>query len=184
MLLIALLFLLVFALLVFYFRLYNSLIRGKNEAENGWSQIDVQLKRRHDLIPNLVASVKGYMDHERETLERVIAARARAMEARSSGERAAAEGELSGLLSRLLVVSENYPQLKADRNVADLMEELRTTENGIAFARQHYNDTVMALNYKIEAFPWKMLAPGMGLVKRAPFELKEMEQREAPKVTL
>ena len=94
MLLIALLFLLVFALLVFYFRLYNSLIRGKNEAENGWSQIDVQLKRRHDLIPNLVASVKGYMDHERETLERVIAARARAVEAKGSGERAAAEGEL------------------------------------------------------------------------------------------
>ena len=130
MLLIALLFLLVFALVVFYFRLYNSLILGKNEAENGWSQIDVQLKRRHDLIPNLVASVKGYMDHERETLERVIAARARAMEARSSGERAAAEGELSGLLSRLLVVSENYPQLKADRNVADLMSHGKASLGG------------------------------------------------------
>ncbi len=173
----------IIAFIVFtYFILYNSLLRSKVEVDNAWSQIDVQLKRRHDLIPNLVNTVKGYMEHEKETLERVIKARAAAISAKELPERMKAEGELSGLLGRLLAVFEQYPNLKADRHALELMEELKTTENSIAFARQHYNDSVMKYNYKIKAFPWVLIAPTMNLTKRDYFEVETEEERKAPEV--
>jgi len=165
-----------------YFILYNSLLRSKVEVENAWSQIDVQLKRRHDLIPNLVNSVKGYMKHEKDTLERVIEARAKALNASNLNKRIEAEGELSGLLSRLLALSENYPNLKADRHTLELMEELRTTENQISFARQHYNDSAQQLNYKLKAFPWVLVAPMMNLKRREYFKITEEGDKKAPEV--
>src|SRR5215469_9789023 len=118
---------------------YNSLVRMRNSVENAWRQIDVQLKRRHDLIPNLVEAVKGYMQFERDTLTQVVEARGRAVSAPDQGARIAAENQLTAGLGRLLAVMENYPQLKADQNVAQLQEELTTTENQIAFSRQAYN---------------------------------------------
>jgi LemA protein len=165
-----------------YFILYNSLLRSKVEVDNAWSQIDVQLKRRHDLIPNLVNTVKGYMQHEKDTLEKVIQARAAAVGAKDIPSRMKAEGEISGLLGRLLAVVEQYPNLKADRHAIELMEELKTTENSIAFARQHYNDIVMQYNYKIKAFPWIFVAPMMNLSKREYFEIENEEEKEAPEV--
>ena len=165
-----------------YFILYNSLLRSKVQVDNAWAQIDVQLKRRHDLIPNLVNTVKGYMQHEKETLEKVIKARAAAVSAKDLPSRLKAEGEISGLLGRLLAVFEQYPNLKADRHALELMEELRTTENSIAFARQHYNDSVMKYNYKIKAFPWVIVAPMMNLSKVEYFEIENEEEKKAPEV--
>src|SRR5678816_3002196 len=127
---------------------YNRLVALKNQVANGWRQIDVQLKRRHDLIPNLVAAVRGYMEHERTTLERVIAARNQAAGATTVAERNAAEADLSRTLRQLFAVAENYPQLRASENVQQLQEELTTTENQLGFARQFYNDVVMRFNTK------------------------------------
>jgi LemA protein len=130
--------------------MYNGLVRMRNAVKNGWSQIDVQLKRRHDLIPNLVESVKGYAGHEKETLENVTRARSQAVSAQGAAEQGQAEQALSGALGRLMLVVEQYPNLKANQNFLALQEELTSTENKIGFSRQHYNDTVMVYNTKIQ----------------------------------
>jgi len=137
---------------------YNILIRWKFRVKNAWSQIDVQLKRRYDLIPNLVESVKGYMEYEKELLEKITELRAMAIKARNLKERGKAEGELSENISRLLAVAEKYPDLKANKNFLMLQEELVSTENRIAFARQFYNDCVMNYNTKQETFPTNIIA--------------------------
>lgn len=176
--------LIVLVLLVFI-STYNRLVRLRNAVKNAWSQIDVQLKRRHDLIPNLVETVRGYMKHERETLEAVTKARNLAAQARESGDvsaAAAAEGRLAGALSRLLLVVERYPDLKANQNFLGLQEELASTENRIAYARQFYNDSVMQFNNSIQMFPSNIVA-GMFQFQPADFfEVEAPEEREAPEV--
>ena len=138
--------------------LYNGLVRLRNAVRDAWSQIDVQLKRRHDLIPNLVETVKGYMVHERETLQNVTKARQLAQSAGGVAERGAAEQGLSAALGRLIAVAENYPDLKANQNFLGLQEELASTENRIGFARQFYNDSVMRYNNKVQMVPSNMVA--------------------------
>ena len=166
---------------------FNSLIALKNQVANAWKQIDVQLKRRHDLIPNLVNTVKGAMQFERETLEAVVAARNQAVSVQASGSvaaMAAAETQLTGALSRLMAVVEAYPELKATGNVAQLQEELTSTENKIAFARQLYNDTATLYNTKQHQFPTMFVA---GLAKAQPAELWEITdvaERAVPQVDL
>ena len=162
---------------------YNSLVRMRQEVKNAWAQIDVQLKRRADLIPNLVNAVKGYLKHEREVLEQVTQARYKAMQATGVRERAQAEGELSQVLGRLFAVFENYPELKANQNVLELQEELTHTENAISFARQHYNDVVMKYNTRLQSFPTNLVAGAFGFREAEFFEVPEA-QREAPKVDL
>lgn len=137
---------------------YNSLVKHRNYVKNAWSQIDVQLKRRYDLIPNLVETVKDYMSYEKETLEAVIKARNFAMNAQGVKEQAEAENALSGTLKSLFAVMENYPQLKANENVMKLQEELTSTENRISYSRQFYNDSVMQYNTMIETFPTNIIA--------------------------
>ncbi len=164
---------------------YNGLVRLRNQVKNAWAQIDVQLKRRHDLIPNLVETVKGYMQHERGTLEAVTSARNLAQAASGAGvaDRAKAEGELSSALSRLLAVVENYPDLKANQNFLALQEELTSTENKISFSRQYYNDSVMRYNNQTQLFPSNMVASMTGFKASEFFEVKAAEEREAPKVS-
>ncbi|MBM4146243.1 MAG: LemA family protein [Nitrospira sp.] len=145
-------------LLLWAIVIYNQLIALKNEVKNAWKQIDVQLKRRHDLIPNLVTVVKGYMEFERETLEKVTAARARAISTSGLREKVSAENLLSQELSGLFAVIENYPVLKSNENVLQLQEELTSTENRIAFARQLYNDLVANFATRIESFPSNIIA--------------------------
>jgi LemA protein len=163
---------------------YNKLISLKNQVVNAWKQIDVQLKRRHDLIPNLVNTVKGAMDFERTTLEAVISARNKAVGATGVAQVAKAEGELTQALGRLFALSENYPQLKATENVKQLQEELTSTENKIGFARQLYNDVATDYNTRQMQFPTSLLA---GLAKASPAELWEIEdagERAVPTVDL
>ena len=143
---------------LFFVSIYNSLIGLRNRVKNAWSQIDVQLKRRHDLIPNLLETVKGYMKHEREIMENITKYRSQAMDANSVGDKAAAEGLLSGALGQLRVQVENYPDLKANQNFLALQEELTSTENKISFARQAYNDQVLFYNNKIQMFPSNIVA--------------------------
>ena len=162
---------------------YNSLVRSRNQVDNAWSQIDVQLKRRHDLIPNLVETAKGYMTHERETFEAITKARAAAMGAQSVSETAQAEGQLADALSKFMLVVENYPQLKANTNFLALQEELTSTENKIAFARQNYNDQVLGFNNRTQMFPSNILAGMFGFSKRDFFEVENASEREAPKVS-
>jgi len=173
--------------------IYNGLVTARNAFKNAFAQIDVQLTRRYDLIPNLVEVAKGYLKHERETLEAVIQARAAAVnglaaaKARPGDDAAmaqlgAAEGGLAGALSRLMVVAEAYPDLKANQNMMQLSEELTSTENRIAFARQAYNDSVMAYNNKREVFPSNLVAGAFGFVHAALLEITEPAKREAPKV--
>ena len=165
--------------------IYNGLVGSRNHVKNAWAQIDVQLKRRYDLIPNLVETVKGYMEHERGTLEAVTSARNLAQSLSNAGpaERSKAEGELGGALSRLLAVVENYPTLKANDNFLALQEELTGTENKISFSRQFYNDTVLKYNNMIQMFPSNIIA-GMGNFKAADlFETAVAAEREAPKVS-
>ncbi|MDP2931551.1 MAG: LemA family protein [Chloroflexota bacterium] len=164
---------------------YNGLIGTRNQTKNAWAQIDVQLKRRHDLIPNLVETVKGYMQHERATLEAVTNARnlAQAGVSAGPGARAKLEGELSGVLARLLAVVERYPDLKANQNFLALQEELTSTENKISFARQYYNDSVLRYNNQIQMFPSNMVANMTGFKAGEFFEVKAAEEREAPKVS-
>ena len=175
--------------------IYNGLVTARNAFKNAFAQIDVQLQRRFDLIPNLVETAKGYMSHERETLEAVIAARSAAQSGLSAAKAnpgdpaamaqlAAAQGQLTAGLGRLLAVAEAYPDLKANQNMMQLTEELTTTENKVAFARQAYNDSVMAFNNKREVFPSSLLA---GMFNFAPAALLDIpadkaEVREAPKV--
>src|SRR2546425_10379906 len=160
---------------------YNGLVTLRQSVKNAWAQIDVQLKRRHDLIPNLVNTVKGYAAHEKETFERVIAARARATSATSAGEVIKAEGELSSALARLLAVSEAYPELKANQNFIALQEELTSTENRIAYARQFYNDSVAKLNTRIQIFPTVVIAGMFGFSEEPFFEVPG-EEKAAPTV--
>ena len=161
---------------------YNGLIRLRNQLENAWAQIDVQLKRRCDLIPNLVETVKGYAAHERGTLEAVIQARNMAVAAKGVAERAEAENVLTGTLKSLFAVAEAYPNLKADQSFLALQEELTSTENKVAFARQFYNDSVMTYNTQIEIFPRNVIAGMFHFVQREFFEVKDEAQRDAPKV--
>ena len=155
--------------------LYNRLVGLRNQIRNAWRQIDVQLKRRHDLIPNLVETVKDYMSYEQETLEKVIQARNQAVSAGSADEAIAAEGMLGGMLGKLFALMENYPDLKANENVSRLMEELSATENKIAFSRQFYNDSVMALNNGVQVFPSNIMAGMFGFHEATYFEVPEIE---------
>jgi len=161
--------------------IYNSLIKLRNRVKNAWSQISVQLKRRHDLIPNLVETAKGYMKHERETLENVVKARNMAMGAQGAGEAAQAENMLSQSLKSLFAVVENYPDLKANQNMMQIQEELTSTENRISFARQHYNDSVMTFNNGIQMFPRNIIAGMFNFKEEEFFEVPE-EEKEVPKV--
>jgi LemA protein len=172
-------------LALIFIALYNGLVRMRNEVKNAWAQIDVQLKRRHDLIPNLIETVKGYMNHEREVLEAVTRARAGAMAAQAGGQVgqiAAAEGVLIGALRGFYAVAENYPQLKADANFRALQEELTSTENKIGFARQFYNDAVMKYNTACETIPSNIVAGLGGFKKAEHFEIKDEAERAVPKV--
>jgi LemA protein len=165
---------------------YNRLISLKNQVANGWKQIDVQLKRRHDLIPNLVNAVKGAMDFEKSTLEAVISARNKAVSATGTGvaQVAAAEGQLTQALGRLFALAENYPQLKATANIQQLQEELTSTENKVGFARQLYNDVATSYNTAQQQFPTNLVS---GLAKAVPAELWQIEdaaERAVPNVDL
>ncbi|HPB68231.1 MAG TPA: LemA family protein [Candidatus Omnitrophota bacterium] len=169
-------------LVIFYvINTYNVLVGLRNQVKNAWSQIDVQLKRRYDLIPNLIETAKGYMKHERETLEAIVNARSQAMSSQSIGDKAKAEGMLSDAVSKFFVVVENYPDLKANQNFLALQEELTSTENKIAFARQAYNDQALFFNNKIEMFPSNIVAGILNFTKQEFFEIPEAE-RAAPKV--
>ncbi len=162
--------------------MYNSLVRLRNQVKNAWSQIDVQLKRRHDLIPNLVETAKGYMQHERETFEAITEARSKAMGANNVNEASQAESKLTDALSKFMLVVENYPDLKANQNFLSLQETLTSTENKIAFARQAYNDSVLFFNNKIEVFPSNIIAGMFNFSKGDFFEVQTEAEREAPKV--
>jgi LemA protein len=171
------------ALLLMAVLTYNSLVSLRNRVQNGWKQIDVQLKRRHDLIPNLVDTVKGAMQYERETLERVVVARARAVAASSVPEKAASEQALTQSLGRLLAVMESYPVLKANENVLKLQEELTTTENQLGFARQLYNDVVMQFNTRQQVFPANLIA-GFFAFQPAEYFTAGAEDHGPPRVDL
>ena len=162
--------------------LYNRLVRLRNRVDNAWSQVDVQLRRRYDLIPNLVETVKGYAAHERETFEAVTAARTRAHAAGTVQDQAQAENMLSQALGRLFAVAEAYPELQADENFRQLQDELATTENRIAVSRQVYNDTVLTYNNAVQTVPGVLVAAPFGFAKREFFEIEEAA-REAPRVT-
>ncbi|MEA1872670.1 MAG: LemA family protein [Chloroflexota bacterium] len=175
----------VVVLLIIFIATYNGLVRRRNQVKNAWAQIDVQLKRRYDLIPNLVETAKGYMKHERETLEAVTNARnlAQQLSSAGAGQRAKAEGELSSALSRLLAVVENYPDLKANQNFLALQEELTSTENKISFSRQYYNDSVLRYNNQTQMFPSNVVASMTGFKASEFFEVALAAEREAPKVS-
>lgn len=166
---------------------YNGLVRARLHVKNGWSQIDIQLKRRFDLIPNLVDTVKGYVKHERETLEAVTNARAAVQNASNGdvGARSKAEGELTAALGRLMVVVEQYPELKANQNFLSLQEELTGTENRISFSRQAYNDAVQVYNEKTQQFPSNIVAGMFNFKKEEEFlqATENAEERKAPKVS-
>jgi LemA protein len=170
-------------LIIIVIGIYNALIRLRNQVDNAWSQIDVQLKRRHDLIPNLVETAKGYRQHERGTLEAVTNARSQAMGAKTVSEAAKAEGALGEALSKFMLVVENYPDLKANQNFLAVQEELTSTENKISFARQSYNDQVLFFNNKIQMFPSNIIAGTFNFAKRDFFELESPAEREVPKVS-
>jgi len=173
----------VIAFLVFFVvSMYNSLIRLRNQVKNAWSQIDVQLKRRHDLIPNLLEAVKGYMVHERETLQNITNARTQAMSATTVEDKSKAELKLTDAMTKFNLVVENYPDLKANQNFLSLQEELSSTENKISFSRQNYNDQVLYYNNKIEMFPSNILAGMFNFAKEAFFELEDKGERAVPKV--
>lgn len=181
-------------LLIIAVGIYNGLVALRNRYENAWSQIDVQLKRRHDLIPNLVETARGYMKHESETLEKVVQARNRAVSAQQAcasnpGDASAmkqlgsAEGQLNGAIGRLLMVAEAYPDLKANQNMLSIQEELTSTENKVAFARQGFNDAVTAYNTAREVFPAVVFAGMFGFNNAQLLEIENPEERNAPKVS-
>ncbi len=172
----------IFVIVLWLIGIYNSLVRLRNQVKNAFSQIDVQLKRRHDLIPNLIETVKGYMKHERETLENITAYRSQAMSATSVGEKAKAEGLLGGALGRLQVAVEAYPDLKANQNFLSLQEELTSTENKISFSRQNYNDQVLFYNNKIQMFPSNIVAGMFRFTEEEFFEVEDQAEKAVPKV--
>ncbi len=168
-------------LLIYLVTAYNGLIRKRNQVENAWSQIDVQLKRRHDLIPNLVETVKGYAAHEAGTLEAVVQARNSAISATGTVQQAQAENVLSGALKSLFAVAEAYPDLKANQNFLNLQEELTASEDRVAYARQYYNDSVLSYNTQIQKFPTVILAGMFNFEKREFFDAAP-EETETPQV--
>jgi LemA protein len=175
--------LIVLALFVLWaISVYNGLVQGRNRVKNGWAQIDVQLKRRFDLIPNLVETVKGYAKHEQETLEKVIQARNAALGANSVEDLAEKEGELRQTLRSLFALSESYPDLKANQNFMKLQDELTGTENKVSYARQFYNDTVYRFNTRIQTFPANIIAGMFNFSVEPLFEVRDPVEREAPKV--
>jgi LemA protein len=163
--------------------LYNRLVRLRNRVDNSWAQIEVQLKRRWDLIPNLVETVKGYAAHERETFQNVTEARAAAQQAQSPAEAAQAEGLLSQALGRLFAVAEAYPELQADENFRQLQSEVAETENRIAVSRQVYNDTVLTYNNAVQTVPGTFVAGPFGFTTREFFDVEDEAQREAPQIS-
>lgn len=164
-------------IVLFVVLLYNGLVSLKNQVKNSWAQIDVQLKRRNDLIPNLVNTVKGYMKHEKTLLEAITKARSAMMTATNFAGKAKASNMITESLKSLFAVAENYPNLKANENFMQLQEELTGTENKIAYSRQHYNDIVMVFNTKIETFPNNMLANMLGFKQENLFEATEAERK-------
>jgi len=168
------------ALAVYFVGIYNGLVRARNETRNGWSQIDVQLKRRHDLVPNLVETAKGYMRHEAGTLEKVVMARNQAVAARGPRQTGAAESQLTGALSGFFGLVEQYPDLKANQNFLALQEELSSTENRIGFARQAYNDAATRYNNRREVFPANLVAGGFEPAEL--FEIVDASERATPAV--
>lgn len=175
---------LVAVIAVWVIGMYNRLVGLRAQKENGWKQIDVQLKRRHDLIPNLVNTVKGAMDFEKGTLTAVMDARARAMAASGPADASRKEGELTQALGRLFAVAENYPQLKANENVKMLQEELSSTENKVGFARQFYNDIATKYNVSLQTFPSNIVAGLFGFQGAELFEISDAAERQVPTVDL
>ncbi len=175
-----------FLFFIFIVALYNKLVRLRQRAKEAWADIDVQLKRRYDLIPNLIETVKGYASHEREVFQNVTEARSKAINAEQSGDPkrvGEAENVLSGALKSLFAVTENYPDLKASTNFLELQRELRDTEDKIQASRRFYNTNVRNLNIKTEAFPSNIIASTFGFKKMDFFEIAEAEERETPKVS-
>ncbi len=162
---------------------YNGLVGARNQVKNGWSQVDVQLKRRHDLIPNLIETARGYMKHERETLEQIAKYRSQAVNAQTVPDKIQAEQALGGMLGRLMVAVENYPDLKANQNFMMLQEELASTENKIAFSRQAYNDQVLTYNNRIQMFPSNVVAGMFGFAAETFFQIEDVKEKEVPKVS-
>jgi len=171
------------AIIIYFISIYNGLVALRNRFKNAFSQIDVQLQRRYDLIPNLVETAKGYMKHEQETFKAITEARSRAVGANNVKDASQAEGALGAALSQFMLVVENYPDLKANQNFLSLQEELSSTENKIAFARQSYNDQVMFFNNKIQMFPSNIVAGLFAFTKRDFFEIENAAEREAPQVS-
>lgn len=169
-------------LIIMVIGMYNKLVSLRNEVKNAWAGIDVQLKRRHDLIPNLVETAKGYMAHEKTVLENVIKARQQAIDVSGVKEQGKAENFLTQSLKSLFAVVENYPNLKANQNMLSLQEQLTTTENKISFSRNNYNDWVMNLNKNVEQFPTNMVANTFSFRKEDFFEIEDSSIKEAPKV--
>jgi LemA protein len=182
--LLGILFAIIFGLIVWLIAAYNRLVSLRNQVANGWRQIDVQLKRRHDLIPNLVNAVRGSMDFERDTLTAVMEARAKALTATGPADAAQKEGQLSQALGRLIAVAENYPTLKSNENVKMLMEELSATENKVGFSRQFYNDIATNFNIAQQVFPTNILAGNFGFKPAELFEITDAKDREVPTVDL
>jgi LemA protein len=172
----------VVVVLLYIISVYNMLVAKRNQVRNGWSQIDVQLKRRHDLVPNLVNAVKGYLDHERQVLEEVTRARAAAMAAGGVADRAEAENALTQALRSLFAVAEAYPNLRANENMLALQEELSSTENRVAYARQFYNDSVQEYNTARESFPPNLVAGLLGFAPAELFALQDPAERAVPQV--
>lgn len=173
----------VLVLVLWIIAMYNRLVRSRNRVDNAWAQIEVQLKRRWDLIPNLIETVKGYAAHERGTFEAVTAARTAAQQARGPAASAQAEGILGQALGKLFAVAEAYPDLKASQNFLDLQAQLTDTENKVAVSRQVYNDTVLTFNNAIQTFPAVILANSFGFTKREFFEVTQAAEREVPQVS-
>jgi LemA protein len=178
------LFAIIFGLIVWLIAAYNRLVSLRNQVANGWRQIDVQLKRRHDLIPNLVNAVRGSMDFERDTLTAVMEARAKALTAIGPADAAQKEGQLSQALGRLIAVAENYPTLKSNENVKMLMEEPSATENKVGFSRQFYNDIATNFNTAQQVFPTNILAGNFGFKPAELFEITDAKDRDVPAVDL